>query len=150
MADGITSRLIDGLGQLLDEAGAVTWSRSAVVAADTDPPPMFETEYPASPDVAACLATYYLGGDEPTLGQTVSNVQVKTRASVESPNASADLDDAIAQALLGRWPVDLATGVTVSIIERTSGTPIGRDEAGRHERVTNWRLTIHDPGPHRG
>jgi hypothetical protein len=145
---GIVSNLIDGLGTLLADAGAVTWAPNGVWTAGA--PPLFDTMYPDQPDVAACLATYYLGGDEPTLSASVVNLQVKTRSSVDSPRAGTDLDDAIAQVMLGNWPVDLGTGVTVSIIERTSGTPLGRDGAGRHERVTNYRLTIHDPGPYRG
>jgi minor capsid protein len=145
---GIATRLIEGVAQLLHDAGAVTWAPDDVWTAG--PPPIFDTYYPDSPDVAATLATYYLGGDEPTFAGSMIMLQVKTRSSVESPAAGTDLDDAIAQVLLGNWPIVLVTGVTVSIIERASGTPIGRDEAGRHERTTNYRLTIHDPGPHRG
>ncbi len=147
---GIVSRLIDGLGVLLSEAGAVTWSPDSVVAVDVSPPPMFDTEYPDSPDVVVALTTYYLGGDEPTFSESVVNLQVKTRSSVATPRDGTDLDDAISQVFLGNWPLDLSNGVHVSIIERTSGTPIGRDGAGRFERVTNYRFTIHDPGPHRG
>ncbi len=145
---GIGTRLIEGLAQLFHDAGAVTWAPTA--AWSSGPPPLFDTYWPDAPDVAVCLATYYLGGDEPTFSESVINLQVKTRSSVESPAAGTDLDDAIAQVMLGNWPVDLGNGVHVSIIERTSGTPIGRDDAGRYERVTNYRLTVHDPGPYRG
>lgn len=150
MTAGIISQLIDGLGAYLAAAGAVTWSPSAVVAADVTPPPLFDTMYPDQPDVAAALATYYTGGDEPTFSESVVMLQVKTRSSLDSPRAGTDLDDAIAQQLLGNWPLVLGNGVHISIIERTSGTPLGRDEAGRHERVTNYRVTFYDPGPHRG
>jgi hypothetical protein len=146
---GIATRLIEGLAQLLHDAGAVSWAPTAVWV-EPAPPPIFDTYYPDTPDVAATLATYYAGGDEPTFSGSVVMVQVKTRSSVESPRAGTDLDDAIAQVLLGNWPIVLGNGVTVSIIQRASGTPIGRDEAGRHERTTNYRLTIHDPGPYRG
>jgi hypothetical protein len=145
---GITTRLIEGLAQLLHDAGAVTWAPTDVWS--SGPPPIFDTYYPDAPDVCGALATYDLGGDEPTFSGSVKMVQVKTRSTVETPAAGADLDDAIAQVLMGNWPIVLGNGVTVSILERVSGTPIGRDEAGRHERTTNYRLTIHDPGPHRG
>lgn len=150
MTDGVITKLIDGLGTYLAAQGVVTWSPDSVVAVDVSPPPMFDTMYPDSPDLAVCLATYYTGGDEPTFSESVLMLQVKTRSTLDAPRAGTDLDDAIAQQLLGNWPLTLGNGVRISIIERTSGTPLGRDEAGRHERVTNYRLTIYDPGPHRG
>ncbi len=149
MAAGIATNLITGLASLLHDAGAVTWVPTGVVDTGADPPPVFLGRYPDAPDVAAALTTYYPGGDEPTLSGSVIMLQVRTRSSPNNDTLCGDLDDAIAQGLLGNYPVTLATGVVVSTLIRVSGSPIGPDAAGRLERTTNYRIRLHDPGPHR-
>jgi len=147
---GISGRLREGLLQLCANAGALTWSPGAAVAADVTPPPGFDTEYPAEPDVCVALSTYYVGGDSPTLSYSWIQVQVRTRGARDGlSNLADDLDDAVAQVWLGNWPMTLPNGVRVNSLLRTSGTPIGRDAAGRFERTTNWQFRIYDPGPHR-
>ena len=147
---GISTDLKVGLAQMLDDAGAVTWTPSGAVDVSATPPPIFMTIYPAKPDVAAALTTYYPGGDEPTLSGSLINLQVRTRSSREVETACDDLDDAISAHLLGHWPQVLSTGVRVTTIWRISGSPIGRDAAGRMERTTNYTVRVYDPGPYRG
>ena len=147
---GFTSDLLTGLAVMLDAAGAVTWTPSGAVDTAADPAPLFLGIYPDQPDVAAALATYSTGGDEPTLSGSEIMLQVRTRASAADITSGDALDDAIAQQLLGHYPVTLSTGIVVSVITRSSGSPIGRDAAGRLERTTNYRLMAHDPGPYRG
>jgi hypothetical protein len=150
MAPGVQRKLRAGLAALLHAEGAATWTPTGTVSISANPPPVFDSVYPDKPDVAAALATYPAGGDEPTLSGSMIMVQVRTRTSLTDVAAGDDLDDAIGKCLLGNYPLTLANGVVVSTLIRTSGTPIGRDAAGRMERTSNYRLLVHDPGTHRG
>jgi hypothetical protein len=150
MADGIQRKLRAGVAALLHASGAATWTASGAVSLTASPPPVFDTFYPDKPDVAAALSTYAAGGDEPTLAGSMLMLQVRTRSSLTDVATGDDLDDAISQVLLGNYPVNLPNGVTISTLIRVSGSSIGRDAAGRMERTTNYRLFVHDPGPHRG
>lgn len=151
---GARSKLLVGLARMLDDAGAVTWTESGAVPTGASPAPLFRTIYPDTPDIAAALTAYATGGDEPTLSASVLMLQVRTRGSLDDPGAAEDLDDAIGAQLLGHFPQVLSAGTAdelrLTIITRESSSPIGRDAAGRMELVTNYRVTIHDPGPHRG
>jgi hypothetical protein len=147
---GIRSDLVTGLAALLDAEGACTWTPTGVVDVLSDPPPVFRTIYPDTPDIAAALTAYATGGDEPTLSGSVLMLQVRTRSSLDDLGAAEDLDDAISQVLMGNFPVLLDTGCRVSVIIRVSSSPIGRDARGRMELSTNYRIMVHDPGPHRG
>lgn len=147
---GIRSDLVLGLCSLLDDEGACTWTPTGVVDVLAVPAPVFRTIYPDAPDIAAALTAYATGGDEPTLSGSVLMLQVRTRGSLDDPGAAEDLDDAISQALMGNYPITLDTGCRVSVIIRVSSSPIGRDAKGRMELSTNYRIMVHDPGPHRG
>lgn len=146
---GIRQSLIVGIAELLYEEGACTWTPSGVVDPLSPLPPVFRTIYPDQPDVAAALTAYAAGGDEPTLSGSTLMLQVRTRSSLDAPHAAEDLDDAVSQVLMGRYPATLSTGCVVSVITRASSSPIGRDSKGRMELVTNYRVIVHDPGPHR-
>lgn len=150
MADGIQKKVRAGLAQLLATAGVVTWTTSGAVSLTANPPPIFDQVLPEKPDICAALSTYATGGDEPTLSGSALMLQVRTRCSLTDTAAGDDLDDAIAGQIMGRFPVTLANGVVISTVVRSSGSPIGRDAAGRMERTTNYRLVVHDPGPYRG
>lgn len=148
---GVSSAdLCRGIAALLDTAGAVTWTPSGAVDPTADPPPIFLSIYPSAPDVAAALATYATGGDDPTLSGSVLMLQVRTRSGTDDVTAGDDLDDAIKDALLGNFPAVLPNGVRLTSIVRSSGSPLGRDAAGRMERTTNYRVRYYDPTPHRG
>lgn len=147
---GFQSDLRAGIGHLLHDAGAVTWTDSGAVDTGADPPPCFHLIYPDEPAVVAALSTYNAGGDAPRAPDSVVMLQVRTRSSLEDLTSGDDLDDAIARVLLGHWPITLDTGVVVTSLVRVSGSPIGRDAAGRMERTTNYRVLTYEPGPHRG
>lgn len=152
MATGIQSRLRAGLAEWLAGQGVVTWSPTTPLGTGSiTPPPLFDTSYPDSPDVAVCLTTYYTGGDGKASDITSwMQLQVRTRGRRDGPSTDADdLDDAIAQQLLGHWPWTLPNGVRISLVEHTSSTPIGRDAAGRFERTTNWSIRVADPSTYR-
>jgi len=147
---GFTTKLRAGIGAMLDDANVVTWTDSGTVSTSASPPPAYHHLYPDSPDVAVALTTYYAGGDAPAAPDSVVMLQVRTRSSATDDTLADDLDDAIASELLGHYPMTLSTGVVISVITRSSGSPIGRDARGRLERTTNYRLLAYDPGPHRG
>jgi len=150
MTAGIQRRLRTGVAALLHTEGAATWTATGAVSVTASPAPVFDSTYPDEPDVAAALSTYAVGGDEPTLSGSVLMLQVRTRTSLSDVAAGDDLDDAIAGVLMGNFPVTLTNGVRVTSLVRSSGSPIGRDAAGRMERTTNYRVRIYDPGSHRG
>lgn len=150
MTDGIGTKLLRGLAALLAGDGVVTYAGTGPVDPAATLPNVFLNLYPETPDLVCALTCYAAGADEPTLSGSVLMVQVRTRSSDADFTSGDNLDDAIWSALAGRYPVQLATGVILSTITRTSGGPIGRDAAGRLERTTNYRCVVHDPGPHRG
>ena len=98
------------------------------------------------PDTVAAFADYS-PSDDPSSADSMTMVQVRVRS--QDPSEGRDLDDQIADALLGRFPVTLSTGIRLQAIERTSGAPIGRDSVGRWERTSNYQVRYHRPGPHR-
>lgn len=146
---GIQARLREGLGQLVALSGDASWVGAGQVNLASAIPPIFDTQYPDKPDVAAAFSTYVTGGDEPIHADSEYQLQVRTRGTKTDSSRADDLDDAISQVFLGNWPVTLPNGVRVVRIIRTSGSPIGPDAAGRQERTTNWLVRVLDPGPHR-
>lgn len=152
MADGIQVRLRAGVAELLAAADVVLWDASgAAYPASPDLPPCYDTSYPdTGPDVCVALSTYYTGGDGKADITTWLQLQVRTRGQKHGPSTDADnLDDAIAQQLMGFWRRALPNGVIISFIEHISSTPIGRDAAGRFERTTNWSVRVADSATYR-
>jgi hypothetical protein len=147
-AAGTQTNLRVGIAAMLDAAGVVSWTASGVV--DATRPPVFLSTYPDQPDIACALSTYGAGGDEGTLSGSLVMLQVRCRSQPDVVTGCDDLDDAIAGQLLGHFPLVLSTGLRVTRILRRSGTPLGRDTAGRMERTTNYEIRIHEPGAYRG
>ena len=153
---GTAALFRQGLGQLLAAESVVTWDEAGYYPTAPTLPPCYDTSYPDKVgarelDVAVALSTYYTGGDGKA-GDVTSwlQLQVRTRGRREGPSTDADdLDDAIAQVLLGRPRFALPNVVIVSHIERSSSTPLGRDAAGRFERTTNWAVRVSEPAPYR-
>lgn len=146
----ITTDLLSGIAAMLDAAGVVTYDTApTVIPDDSAPPPIYLTAYPETSVPVAALTLYAAGGDWPTLPVSVYMLQVRTRSTKTDLTAADALDDRIADQLLGHYPVTLPTGTRVSIITRSSSSPIGRDAAGRVERTTNYRVVVHDPTTYR-
>lgn len=142
---GHTTDLLTGVAEHLAAQGVGTWRTTGVYAAT-------ETGIvlgllPPSPDNVIALTGYSVS-DDPTLSDGVMGVQVRTRTKGLDPRPTADLADAIFDALQGLGDVVLG-GVRVQIVTRQSWVPLGADANGRQQRSDNYYATAHHPSSHR-
>lgn len=142
--------LVAGFAQLLvadlDEAWNAAWRPTGAYEADETP--IFDSVLPATPNRIITLTTYGLG-DDAVLADSDTGLQVRTRSIDADPRDVKDLDDAIADVLLGRFPMTLTGGIRVQTLTRASWTPLGQDDNKRWHRSSNYLLGLHRPGPHR-
>jgi hypothetical protein len=105
---------------------------------------------PPAPSRLVALTPYPLG-DDPTLSDSIIGLQIRTRSAGVDPRDVLELDDAIADQLLGNFPLQLANGVQITSLVRTSAVSLGQDDATppRWGWSSNYRLTVYRPGPHR-
>lgn len=105
---------------------------------------------PPTPNRLVVLTPYPLG-DDPTLSNSRIGMQIRTRSAGADPRDVLALDDAIADQLLGNYPLRLPTGVHIGTLTRTSAVSLGQDDATppRWGWSSNYRLTVYRPGPHR-
>lgn len=137
----------EGFARLLaDEIAGVAWQTSGVYLGDITG--IYIAVVPPLPNRIITLTVYGLG-DDATLSDSTAGLQVRTRSAAQDPRDVYDLDDAIADCLLGRFPLDLPNGVHVQTLVRSSDTPLGQDDNQRWEHVSNYGLGLHRPGTHR-
>jgi len=143
--------LLEGVVELLAAEVDPIWSLnwSTVGAYSTDVTGIYVFLVPPSPNRIVTLSSYGLG-DDATYSDTTTGLQVRTRSVDQDPRDAIDLDAAIADVLLGRYPFDLPTGVHIQTAQRTSGpTSLGQDDNLRWEFSSNYSLGLHRPGTHR-
>jgi hypothetical protein len=87
--------------------------------------------------------------DDPSLSDSVTGLQVVTRAAGQDPRPTDDLTDDVFDVLHGAHGVDLATGIRVVEALHRSGSTQGQDENGRWRFASNYYLTTHRPSPNR-
>lgn len=139
-----TADVVAGLAQHLAAAGVGTYSPAgAYTSAQVG---IFMDVVPAAPDRVVTV-TPYGAADDPTLSDSVLMVQVRVRGT-KDPRTAYDLDDAVFAAMQN-LPRSILNGVTVVGAWRTSAGYLGPDGNGRHERTSNYRLTVHRPTPNR-
>lgn len=141
-----TDQLLAGVAQLLADAGAGTWRPSGSYLPG-DQTPITVGTVPAAPDRVLTLTAYAVN-DDYSLSDSTVGVQVRTRGD-RDPRTVDALDDAAFDALHGLGPTTLAGGVRVVAGWRQSGSPLGPDDSGRHQRSANFYLTVHRPSAHR-
>lgn len=141
---GFTSDLLAGVAQKLEDAGVGVYHPSGVYLS-TDVGIVFDV-VPANPEQVVVL-TAYSDDDDPTQDESAVGVQVRTRGT-QDPRTSQDMQDA-AFDVLHNLPRQQIGGTTVSSCLRRSTAYLGVDGNGRHERVSNYRITLHRPSPHR-
>lgn len=147
---GWTNNLLVGLAEELAARGVARWQPTGAYAA-TGLPPVFLRALGDRPDAAVSLAAY---GDpdyeDAGLSDVVQGVQIRTRAA--TPDACDDLADAIWDVLHGAEMLRLGTGaaqVATTLIRRRSTAALGRDAAGRFERVDNYYVNASRPNANR-
>ncbi len=143
---GFTDDLLAGVAQYLAGGGVGTW-RADGAYLPTDPEPIVITAVPSAPDRVIVLTPYTVS-DDGSLSDSVQGLQVRLRGTVD-PRVVQGLADRVFDRLHGSHGVTLPGGLRLVIAERRSGTPLGTDGTGRHERSENYHLTVWRPSPHR-
>jgi hypothetical protein len=141
-----TDDLLSGVSQYLADGGVGTWRPSGAYLA-TDPDPIVRTSVPASPDRVIVLTPYTVS-DDGLMSDSVQGLQVRTRGT-KDPRTVEAIDDAVFDRLHGAHGVSLPGGARLVMAERKSGTPLGTDGGGRHQRTSNYHLTVWRPSSHR-
>ncbi|MFB7900207.1 minor capsid protein [Streptomyces xiamenensis] len=138
-----TSDLLDGVARLLDAEGVGAYRPDGIyTAGDTA---IVIADMPPAPDRVICLSAYPVE-DSPALTDTVTGVQVRTRAGPD-PRAVADLDDQALDVLNGSGPHHFGAA-RVQLIYRQSAADIGADQLGRRERSSNYYAHANRAGRH--
>lgn len=142
-----TTDIGEGFAQLLAaEVTGLAWAPTGAYA--TNVTGIYIEVVPPTPNRIVTLTVYGLGDDGAYADSTVG-LQVRCRSAGHDPRDVHDLDDAIADVLLGRYPLTLPNGITVQTLIRSSATPLGQDDNQRHEHSSNYTAGLHWPGTHR-
>lgn len=142
---GYTTDLLTGLAQHLAANGIGTWSTAGTYSATQTG--IVLRVVPQSPDAVIVLSDYSIT-DDPSLSDTVTGVQIRTRTAGADPRSTDDLADRIFDLLHGVTGLVLGT-VKTQAITRESYLPGGRDANERHERTDNYYVQTWRPSPHR-
>lgn len=142
-----TDDLLGGLAQILADAGVGRWNPDGAAYTGEGPPPIVIGSVPGQPDQVITLAAYPVD-DEVELNDSTIGVQARARGD-RDPRTVDALDDDVFDKLHGLANLTLSTGVRVVQIYRTSGTPLGVDGNGRHERTSNYYVQAARPSAHR-
>ena len=137
---GQTERLLIGLAELLDTAGAGTYD-------EDDPVPEGQTaivvmRLPESPTKIISLRTYNTL-DDPKLTEREVQVQVRTRGG-KNPLEALALAELVYAALHGINGVFVNAAEPLHVVQmwRASETDIGPDTLGRFERSENYTVQL--------
>jgi len=142
-----TTDVGEGFAQLLAAGvSGLAWQTSGTYA--TNVTGIYIAVVPPNPDRIVTLTVYGLG-DDATYADSSAGLQVRTRSAGQDPRDAYTLDDAIADVLLGRYPLTLPNGIHVQTLMRTSSTPLGEDDNQRWEHSSNYGLELYRPGTHR-
>ena len=150
LAAGYETNLLTGLAVALAAAGLEITYPAATGGFTSLQTGLFVNKIPQSPDRVVSLSSYGVK-DDPTLSDTITGVQVRTRAQGEDPRPVYDLDSAIFGYLQGKTAWTLSTGILVVEIHRNSGPALlGQDENKRWMLSSNYYATCWRPGTNRG
>lgn len=145
-----THDLLEGFALLLDadDGSPFTYSDTADYGAD-DLGLWLGTLPLDIPDRAVALMAYPLSAD-PTLSQAMTGVQFHSRGSRDGGVFDVmGIDDAVQNALGGRFPITLPNGIRVPSLVWTSGTSLGEDDEHRWHWTSNFTAGVGRPGAHR-
>jgi len=145
---GFDTDLVAGVAQLLATASiGLTWHADGTPYAANEIG-LYDSEVPATPDDAVTVSTYGLG-DDAVYADSIRGLQIRSRRAGADPRPARDLDDLVADTLLGLFPTTLPTGIRIVTLVRTSGTTLGQDDNLRWTQLSNFTLELYRPGPHR-
>lgn len=139
---GYTSSLLDGIANLLAEAGVGVFRPDQVIA-DPDTG-IFRGVMPDSPQRAIGITAYPVADDDTT--NSVTGVQFRMRAG-RDPDAIDDLADAVFDELHNRRQYRVG-GIYVAVSWRQSQAWIGQDAHGRMELTSNFYFRAVRSGAH--
>lgn len=140
-----TAELAHGLAEHLAAAGVGMYRPTGVYRDDETG--IVIAVVPAAPPRVVVLSCYALT-DDVDQADSLIGLQVRVRSSTPDPRDALDLIDAVFETLHGATHLTLA-GTGVHLVERTTSTPMGRDQNGRYEHADTYRLTAHRPSLHR-
>lgn len=142
-----TRDFVEGFAQLLAADTSLSWSDTANYAAGVTG--IYIAEQPTGPDRCVTLMAYPLSED-PTLSNGVMGLQVRSRSARGAGVFDVmGLDDAVRNALVGRFPLTLPTGIRVSSLVWSSGASLGVDSSNRWMWSSNFTCGVGRPGAHR-
>lgn len=142
---GYTTDLLTGLAEHLAANAIGTWNPTGVYTSGQTGIVM--RVVPQTPDAVIVLAPYSVA-DDPTLSDSITGVQVRTREPGADPRPTDDLADSIFNLLHGAQGLTWG-GVKVQLVTRENYTPLGQDANERHERSDNYYVHTWRPSPHR-
>lgn len=143
---GYQTNLLTGIAELLADASVGTWNPTAAYA-PTDKAIVLKV-IPETPDTVIALTTYPVSSD-PSLSDSVTGLQVLTRAAGQDPRTVDDLADLIFDQLQGLHDVTLGTGVRLVQCLHHGGGTLGEDDLHRWSRSDNYYITAHRPSLNR-
>lgn len=139
---GYTGDLLDGLAQLLADAGLGIYRPSGIyTAAETG---ITFSVVPDTPDRLICLSTYAV--EDSDLSDAITGVQIRIRAG-RDPRDVNTLADEVFDLLHNRQRLDLGTA-WVALLWRQSQALIGQDTHGRMELAANYYARVNRPASH--
>lgn len=104
---------------------------------------------PAFDNSSAVALTPYPLADDATFADSTVGLQVKVRRPGQDPRPVWQLDDEIANAVLGNWPLDLPGGVHVSTVLGRTSSSLGIDAKQRLTWQSSYPCRVLRPGAHR-
>lgn len=144
-ADGYEVDLVKGIGQYLAARGHGVW-RDDGVYADGETAIVLDV-MPQKPDNAIVLAPYGVA-DDPSQADTITGLQVRTRAAGRATAPVRAMTANLFLELHGRTGLLLSTGLQVVQILRQSTVSDGQDENGRWSVIQNFYCDLHVPAMH--
>ena len=138
MAD-YEAALLRGVGETLDAETHLAWIDPDTLAAYLpDAVGVYLGVVPSEPKTAVAMNAYTVAmWPDPIVG-------VQFHIAAEDPDELTRATQAVADVLEGRWGGMLGTVKLVASAWQ-SGTPLGQDANGRHQRTENYYLTIARP-----
>lgn len=131
-----TSDLLTGVAERLAAENVGSWNPTGVYTSSQVG--IFIATMPPAPDRCIVLTDYDPAGGI-SGGDVTPRLQVRCRGSEHDPISVIALKDAVREAIEGLDAIAFGT-VTVSGINHLSGTPMGIDANGRHERSDNYTI----------